>query len=131
MTASVTSATASNMQGVDDSLNTSSDVSPHSPSPDVEIQSMMSVEDQSPDLSSDGKYEMNSSNETQVWQVCISNAFNSLFYFPSQQQSTVNDSVTQTVKETDGADSSEPADSSGFALQYCVLVFFFFFYVLP
>lgn len=66
MTASVMSATASKMQGVDDSLNTSSDVSPHSPSPDVEIQSMMSVEDQSPDLSSDGKYEMNSSNETQV-----------------------------------------------------------------
>lgn len=130
MTASVMSATASKMQGVDDSLNTSSDVSPHSPSPDVEIQSMMSVEDQSPDLSSDGKYEMNSSNETQVWHVCISNTFNSLFYFPSQQQSTVNDSVTQTVRKTDGADSSELADASGFALQYCFLLFFFF-YILP
>lgn len=65
MTASVMSATASNTQGVDDSLNTSSDVSLHSPSPDVEIQSTMSVEDQSPDLSSDSKYEMNSSNKTQ------------------------------------------------------------------
>ncbi|XP_014187852.1 cordon-bleu protein-like 1b isoform X4 [Haplochromis burtoni] len=89
MTASVMSATASKMQGVDDSLNTSSDVSPHSPSPDVEIQSMMSVEDQSPDLSSDG----------------------------NQQQSTVNDSVTQTVRKTDGADSSELADTNCVPLQ--------------
>lgn len=50
--------------------------------------------------------------------------FNSLLYFPSQQQSTVNDSVTQTVRKTDGADSSELADTSGFALQYCFLLFF-------
>lgn len=59
--ASSTSVTASNTQGEDSSLNMSPDVSLHSPSPDFETQSTMSVEgsgeDQSCDLSSDGKYE--------------------------------------------------------------------------
>lgn len=61
-TASVMSATASDTQGEDISLNMSADVSLHSPSPDPDIVSTMSVEegsgeDQSYDLSSDGKYE--------------------------------------------------------------------------
>ncbi|XP_028249069.1 cordon-bleu protein-like 1b isoform X2 [Parambassis ranga] len=58
-TASSMSVTASNTQGEDSSLNMSPDVSLHSPSPDFETQSTMSVEgsgeDQSCDLSSDGK----------------------------------------------------------------------------
>lgn len=61
-TASVMSATASDTQGEDSSLNMSADVSLHSPSPDAEILSTVSIEgsgeDQSRDLSSDGKYEL-------------------------------------------------------------------------
>lgn len=61
-TASVMSATASDTQGEDSSLNMSADVSLHSPSPDTEILSAVSIEgsgeDQSRDLSSDGKYEL-------------------------------------------------------------------------
>lgn len=61
-TASATSATASDTQGEDSSLNMSADVSLHSPSPDTEILSTTSAEgngeDQSHDLSSDGKYEL-------------------------------------------------------------------------
>ncbi|XP_031714150.1 cordon-bleu protein-like 1b isoform X2 [Anarrhichthys ocellatus] len=88
-TASVMSATASDTQGEDCSLNTSADVSLHSPSPDTEIMATMSMEgngeDQSCDLSSDG----------------------------NQLQSTVNDSVTLSdVRTTDGMDSSELADTN-------------------
>lgn len=61
-TASVMSATASDTQGEDSSLIMSADASLHSPSPDTEILSTMSTEangeDQSCDLSSDGKYEL-------------------------------------------------------------------------
>lgn len=60
--ASAMSATASETQGEDSSLNMSADVSLHSPSPDTEILSTTSTErngeDQSCDLSSDGKYEL-------------------------------------------------------------------------
>ncbi|XP_068560206.1 cordon-bleu protein-like 1b isoform X3 [Cebidichthys violaceus] len=88
-TASVMSATTSDTQGEDCSLNTSADVSLHSPSPDTEILATMSMErngeDQSCDLSSDG----------------------------NQLQSTVNDSVTLSdVRTTDGTDSSELADTN-------------------
>ncbi|XP_038576372.1 cordon-bleu protein-like 1b isoform X2 [Micropterus salmoides] len=88
-TASVMSATASDTQGEDSSLNMSADVSLHSPSPDTEILSTMSVEgngeDQSCDLSSDG----------------------------NQLQSTVNDSATLSdVKTTVGTDSSDVADTN-------------------
>lgn len=58
MTASVMSATANN----DGSLSRSCDASLHSPSPDFEMESTVSAEgsgeDQSHDLSSDGKYEL-------------------------------------------------------------------------
>lgn len=61
-TASLMSATASDTQGEDSSLNMSADISLHSPSPDTDALSTMSVEgngeDQSRDLSSDGKYEL-------------------------------------------------------------------------
>lgn len=61
-TASTMSATASDTQGEDSSLSLSADVSFHSPSPDTDILSTMSMEvigeDQSCDLSSDGKYEL-------------------------------------------------------------------------
>ena len=61
-TASLMSAAASDTQGEDSSLNMSADVSLHSPSPDTDVLSTMSVdgngEDQSRDLSSDGKYEL-------------------------------------------------------------------------
>lgn len=61
-TPSLMSATASDTQGDDSSLSISADVSLHSPSPDTEILSIKSVEgngeDQSRDLSSDGKYEL-------------------------------------------------------------------------
>ncbi|XP_049450112.1 cordon-bleu protein-like 1b isoform X1 [Epinephelus fuscoguttatus] len=85
--ASAMSATASETQGEDSSLNMSADVSLHSPSPDTEILSTTSTErngeDQSCDLSSDG----------------------------NQLQSTMNDSATlSVVVATDGTDSSEPAD---------------------
>ncbi|KAK9537568.1 hypothetical protein VZT92_005173 [Zoarces viviparus] len=88
-TASVMSATASDTQGEDCSLNTSADVSLHSPSPDTEIMATMSMErngeDQSGDLSSDG----------------------------NQLQSTVNDCVTLSdARTTDGTDSSELADTN-------------------
>lgn len=60
--ASVKSATASETQGEDSSLNMSADISLHSPSPDTEILSTTPTEghgeDQTHDLSSDGKYEL-------------------------------------------------------------------------
>ncbi|XP_030614380.1 cordon-bleu protein-like 1b isoform X2 [Archocentrus centrarchus] len=86
MTASVTSAAANNTQREDGSLNVSSDVSLHSPSPDVEMQMSVegSGEDQSHDLSSEG----------------------------NQQQSTLNDSITSSVRKTDGTESSELADTN-------------------
>ncbi|XP_035859817.1 cordon-bleu protein-like 1b isoform X2 [Sander lucioperca] len=88
-TASVMSATASDTQGEDSSLNMSADISFHSPSPETDKLSTMSMEgngeDQSCDLSSDGK----------------------------QLQSTVNDSATMSdVRTTDGTDSSELADTN-------------------
>ncbi|XP_034549472.1 cordon-bleu protein-like 1b isoform X2 [Notolabrus celidotus] len=88
-TASVKSATASETQGEDSSLNMSADVSLHSPSPDTEILSTTPTEgrgeDQTCDLSSDG----------------------------NQLQSTVNDTATQNdVKTDNGAESSELADTS-------------------
>ncbi|XP_074551635.1 cordon-bleu protein-like 1b isoform X2 [Halichoeres trimaculatus] len=88
-TASVKSATASETQGENSSLNMSADVSLHSPSPDTEILSTTPTEgrgeDQTHDLSSDG----------------------------NQLQSTVKDSATQDdVKAEDGAESSEKADTS-------------------
>ncbi|XP_028446410.1 cordon-bleu protein-like 1b isoform X3 [Perca flavescens] len=87
-TASVMSATASDTQREDSSLNMSADTSFHSPSPETDKLSTMSMEgngeDQSCDLSSDGK----------------------------QLQSTVNDSATLSdVRTTDGTDSSELADT--------------------
>lgn len=58
---SVMSATAGDTQTEDSSLSMSADVSLHSQSPDTEIVSTASMEgsgeDQSRDLSSDGKYE--------------------------------------------------------------------------
>ncbi|XP_056245367.1 cordon-bleu protein-like 1b isoform X1 [Seriola aureovittata] len=89
-TLSVMSATASDTQGEDSSLNMSADVSLHSPSPDTEILSTTSVEgsgeDQSRDLSSDG----------------------------NQLQSTGNDSATLSdVRTVAGTDSSEQADTNG------------------
>ncbi|KAM8749540.1 cordon-bleu protein-like 1b isoform 2-T3 [Acanthopagrus schlegelii] len=89
-TASLMSATASDTQGEDSSLNMSADVSLHSPSPDTDVLSTMSVdgngEDQSRDLSSDG----------------------------NQLQSPVNDSAAlNDVRTTDGTGSSEPADTNG------------------
>ncbi|XP_073329193.1 cordon-bleu protein-like 1b isoform X2 [Pagrus major] len=89
-TASLMSATASDTQGEDSSLNMSADVSLHSPSPDTDVLSTMSVEgngeDQSPDLSSDG----------------------------NQLQSTVNDAAALSdVRTTDGTGSSELADTNG------------------
>ncbi|XP_032385280.1 cordon-bleu protein-like 1b isoform X1 [Etheostoma spectabile] len=88
-TASVISATASDTQGEDSSLNMSADISFHSPSPETDILSTMSMqgngEDQSCDLSSDGK----------------------------QLQSTVNDSASLSdTRATDGTDSSELADTN-------------------
>ncbi|XP_008299376.1 cordon-bleu protein-like 1b isoform X2 [Stegastes partitus] len=87
-TASVKSTTAGKTQGEDSSLNMSPDVSLHSPSPDIETQSTMSVEgsgeDQSCDLSSDG----------------------------NQLQSTVSDSATLSVRRSDGTDSPEVADTN-------------------
>ncbi|XP_059198988.1 cordon-bleu protein-like 1b isoform X2 [Centropristis striata] len=88
--ASLMSATASETQGEDSSLNMSADVSMHSPSPDTEILSTVSVEgngeDQSCDLSSDG----------------------------NQLQSAVNESATVSdVRTTEGTDSSEPAITNG------------------
>lgn len=92
-TASVISATASITKGEDSSLNMSPDVSLHSPSPDIEIESAMSVEgsgeDQSRDLSSDG----------------------------NQLQSTVNDSAPLSERKADGTDSSEVADTNSDPLQ--------------
>ncbi|XP_034418305.1 cordon-bleu protein-like 1b isoform X2 [Cyclopterus lumpus] len=84
--ASVMSATASDTQGEDCSLNTSADVSLHSPSPDTDLLPSVSMErngeDQSRDLSSDG----------------------------NQLQSTVNEPVALSdVKTTGGTDSSEVA----------------------
>ncbi|KAM9347315.1 cordon-bleu protein-like 1b isoform 1-T2 [Symphorus nematophorus] len=89
-TASVMSATASDTQGEDSSLNMSADVSLHSPSPETDILSTMSVEgngeDQSRDLSSDG----------------------------NQLQSTVNDSAALSgVRTADNTGSSELADTNG------------------
>ncbi|XP_044072076.1 cordon-bleu protein-like 1b isoform X2 [Siniperca chuatsi] len=88
-TASVMSATASDTQGEDSSLNMSADVSLHSPSPDTDVLSTMSFEgngeDQSRDLSSDG----------------------------NQLQSTVNDSTTLSdVKTTEDTHSPEVADTN-------------------
>ncbi|XP_053184950.1 cordon-bleu protein-like 1b isoform X1 [Scomber japonicus] len=88
-TASVMSATASDAQGEDSSLSLSADVSLHSPSPDTEILSTMSMEDvgedQSCDLSSDG----------------------------NQLQSTVNDpAALSDMTTTAGMDSSELADTN-------------------
>ena len=61
-TASIMSATASDAQEEDGRVSLSADVSLHSPSPDPEILSTISMEDsgedQSRDLSSDGKYEL-------------------------------------------------------------------------
>lgn len=61
-TPSLMSTTASETQGEPSSLSVSADVSSHSPSPDTELLRMKSVEgngdDQSHDLSSDGKYEL-------------------------------------------------------------------------
>lgn len=61
-TPSVMSTTASDTQGEDSTLSMSADVSLHSSSPDIDILSIQSVkgngEDQSHDLSSDGKYEL-------------------------------------------------------------------------
>jgi len=61
-TASVKSTTTGSTQEAESSLNLSPEVSLHTPSPDIETESMMSVEgsgeDQSVDLSSDGKYEL-------------------------------------------------------------------------
>ena len=61
-TVSVISTTGSSSQGEDSSLNMSPEDSLHSLSPDIDTQSTMSVEgggeDQSVDLSSDGKYEL-------------------------------------------------------------------------
>ncbi|XP_056283473.1 cordon-bleu protein-like 1b isoform X2 [Pseudoliparis swirei] len=84
--ASVMSATASDTQGEDCSLNMSADVSLHSPSPDTDLLASVSMErngeDQSRDLSSDGNH----------------------------LQSTVNVSVALSdVKTTGGADSPELA----------------------
>ncbi|KAM6978428.1 cordon-bleu protein-like 1b [Tautogolabrus adspersus] len=92
-TASVKSATASETQGEDSSLNMSVDVSLHSPSPDSEILSKTPTEghgeDQTCDLSSDG----------------------------NQLQSTVDDSVTLSdVRTNNGTESTELTDTSGFAL---------------
>ncbi|XP_034740553.1 cordon-bleu protein-like 1b isoform X4 [Etheostoma cragini] len=88
-TASVISVTASDTQGEDSSLNMSADISFHSPSPETDILSTMSMEgngeDQSCDLSSDGK----------------------------QLQSTVNDSASLSdIRTTDGTDSSKLADTN-------------------
>ncbi|XP_068429360.1 cordon-bleu protein-like 1b isoform X2 [Clinocottus analis] len=85
-TASVMSATANDTQGEDCSLNTSADVSLHSPSPDSDLLATTPIErngeDQSRDLSSDG----------------------------NQLQSTVNEPVPLSdVKTADGTDSSELA----------------------
>ncbi|XP_041806512.1 cordon-bleu protein-like 1b isoform X2 [Chelmon rostratus] len=89
-TVSVRSATASDTQGEDSSLNMSADVSLHSPSPETDKLSTMSVEgngeDQSRDLSSDG----------------------------NQLQSTVSHSAALSdVRTTDGTASSEPPDTNG------------------
>ncbi|XP_076603476.1 cordon-bleu protein-like 1b isoform X3 [Chaetodon auriga] len=89
-TVSVKSATASDTQGEDSSLNMSADVSLHSPSLDTDVLSTVSMEgngeDQSHDLSSDG----------------------------NQLQSTVNDSAALSdVRKTDGTGSSEQADTNG------------------
>lgn len=88
-TASIMSATASDAQEEDGRLSLSADVSLHSPSPDPEILSTISMEDsgedQSRDLSSDG----------------------------NQLQSTVNDSATLSdMRTTAGMDSSELADTN-------------------
>ncbi|XP_023140680.2 cordon-bleu protein-like 1b isoform X1 [Amphiprion ocellaris] len=96
-TASVMSTTAGKTQGEDSSLNMSPDVSLHSPSPDIETQSTISVEgsgeDQSCDLSSDGKYEL------------------------YQLQSAVNDSATLIVRRSDGTDSPVVSDTNSAAFQ--------------
>ncbi|XP_070832548.1 cordon-bleu protein-like 1b isoform X3 [Chaetodon trifascialis] len=94
-TVSVRSATASDTQGEDSSLNVSADVSLHSPSLDTDMLSTVSVEgngeDQSRDLSSDG----------------------------NQLQSTVNDSAALSdVRKMDGTDSSEQADTNGGPCQH-------------
>uniref|UniRef100_UPI0037E72911 cordon-bleu protein-like 1b isoform X1 n=2 Tax=Semicossyphus pulcher TaxID=241346 RepID=UPI0037E72911 len=85
-TASVKSATASETQGEDSSLNMSTDVSLHSPSPVTEILSVTPVgEDQTRDLSSDG----------------------------NQLQSTVNDSATLSEERTTcGTDTSDLANTN-------------------
>ncbi|XP_019110806.2 cordon-bleu protein-like 1b isoform X2 [Larimichthys crocea] len=91
ITASAMSATANDTQGEDSSLNMSADVSLHTPSPDPDIVSTMSVEegsgeDQSYDLSSDG----------------------------NQLQSTGNNSAAPSeVRTTDGTGLSELADTNG------------------
>ncbi|XP_072253201.1 cordon-bleu protein-like 1b isoform X2 [Leuresthes tenuis] len=81
-TASVKSTTTGSTQEAESSLNLSPEVSLHTPSPDIETASMMSVEgsgeDQSIDLSSDG----------------------------NQLQSTLNDSALLSSKETDPTESS-------------------------
>lgn len=60
--ASLMFATASDTQGEDSSCNKSTEVSLHSPSPATDVTSTISVEsvgeDQTHDLSSDGKYEL-------------------------------------------------------------------------
>ncbi|XP_041662662.1 cordon-bleu protein-like 1b isoform X2 [Cheilinus undulatus] len=93
-TASVKSATASETQGEDGSLNMSADVSLHSPSPDTETLSTTPTEghgdDQTRDLSSDG----------------------------NQLQSTVNDAAAVSEERTDDStDMSEHADSGSTSCQ--------------
>ncbi|XP_074515480.1 cordon-bleu protein-like 1b isoform X1 [Sebastes fasciatus] len=88
-TASVKSATASDVHGEVDNLNMSADASLHSPSPETEILTTMSTEgngeDQSRDLSSDG----------------------------NRLQSAADDSATLgDARTTDGTESSELADNN-------------------
>uniref|UniRef100_A0A3Q3QX40 Cordon-bleu ubiquitin-like domain-containing protein n=1 Tax=Monopterus albus TaxID=43700 RepID=A0A3Q3QX40_MONAL len=84
VTPSVMSATASDTQGEDGSLSMSADASLHSPSPDTEILSTMSVEGNGEDLACDMSSDGN------------------------EQQSTVNEFVTLgDVRTTAGTDSSK------------------------
>ncbi|XP_058474254.1 cordon-bleu protein-like 1b isoform X2 [Solea solea] len=89
-----TTANASDTQGEDRSISTSADVSLHSPSPDTEMLSTVTMEaieeDQSPGLSSDGKYEL------------------------CQVQSTAADAVPLSdVRTAAGTASSEPEHRNG------------------
>ncbi|KAM4558712.1 cordon-bleu protein-like 1b [Odontesthes bonariensis] len=92
-TASVKSTATSSTQEAESSFNLSPEVSLHTPSPDIETASMMSVEgsgeDQSVDLSSDG----------------------------NQLQSTLNDSALLSAKETDATVSSMLTIKDGDPLQ--------------